>query len=199
MFYYLSGTLALLTDDTAVIDCGGVGYKLTVPGSTVGKLASSVGEKAKLFTHLAVKEDAMDLYGFATEDELDIFRKLLTVSGIGPKGAVAILSTLTIPDFIRACADGDYKAIARANGVGSKTAQKVIVELKDKLASGIPASSGAPVSAPRGSNASQVIDTLLLYGFARPQIEDALRGQDLSAPLEVLIADTLRVLGNARK
>ena len=194
MFYYLSGTLALLTDDTAVIDCGGVGYKLTVPASTVGKIASKQNAAVKLYTHLAVKEDAMDLYGFATEDELDLFRKLLSVSGIGPKGAVAILSILSVEDFARACAAGDYKTIARANGVGSKTAQKIIVELKDKVAfSG--ASASEPIVAPAGSSASQVIDTLLLYGFARPQIEDALRGQNLNQPLEVLIADTLRRLG----
>ena len=194
MFYYLSGTLTLLTDDTAVIDCGGVGYKLTVPASTVGKIASKQNSAVKLFTHLAVKEDAMDLYGFATEDELDLFRKLLSVSGIGPKGAVAILSILSVEEFARACAAGDYKTIARANGVGSKTAQKIIVELKDKVC--FSGSAGAePIAVPAGSSASQVIDTLLLYGFARPQIEDAMRGLDLNKPLEVLIADTLRKLG----
>ena len=195
MFHYISGVTAELLPGAAVIDCGGVGYKLTVPASTVGKLASSVGEKAKLFTHLSVREDAMELFGFATEAELDVFRKLISVSGIGPKGAVAVLSTLSVEEFARACASGDYKTIARANGIGPKTAQRVIVELKDKVGAVGSASSGAPVFTPVGSNASQVIDTLLLYGFQRPQIEDALRGQDLNAPLEVLIADTLRKLG----
>lgn len=193
MFYYLLGTLALLTDDTAVIDCGGVGYKLTVPASTVGKIASKTDGTVKLFTHLAVKEDAMDLYGFATEAELDLFRKLLSVSGIGPKGAVAILSILSVEDFARCVAAGDYKAIARANGVGSKTAQKIIVELKDKVAAGVPSGEFSPI--PTGNRASEVIDTLLVYGFARPQIEEAMRGLDLSKPLEEVIADTLRKLG----
>lgn len=195
MFYYLNGTLAFLTNEYAVMDCGGVGYKLTVPASTVGRLASFVGSEAMLYTHLAVREDAVELYGFSSEEELDLFRKLISVSGVGPKGAVAILSTLSVNDFVRACAGNDYRAISRAPGVGAKTAQKIIVELKDKVASGFGARDEAPLSAPEGSQASQVIDTLVLYGFSRPQIEDALRGQDLSAPLETLIADTLRRLG----
>ena len=194
MFYYLRGTLSVLTNTIAVVDCGGVGYKLFVSASTVGTVSSKINSEVTLYTHLAVREDAMELYGFATEEELELFRLLISVSGIGPKGAIAILSTMTVDQFRVACASGDAKAISRAPGVGAKTAQRVIIELKDKVAAGISVSDAGPASAPAGGNASQVIDTLLLYGFDRRQIEQALKQQNLSLPLEELIADTLRTL-----
>lgn len=194
MFYYLRGKLTVLQNGLAVLDCGGVGYKLTVPASTFAFLSSKLQQEALLYTHLALREDAADLYGFATEEELELFRKLISVSGIGPKGASAILSVLTADDFIRACADGDYKAIARAPGVGTKTAQRVILELKDKVANGIPASPAASGAAPSCGTVSQVVDTLSLYGFTREQVKEALRNVNPHLSLEEMIAETLRIL-----
>ncbi len=197
MFYYLRGKLTVLQSDLAVLDCGGVGYKLTIPASTFSALSSKLKQEALLYTHLALREDAADLYGFATEQELELFRKLISVSGIGPKGASAILSVLTAEEFVRACAQGDYKAIAKAPGVGNKTAQRVILELKDKVADGLPVSDNLP-GVPSGGNVNQVVDTLVLYGFSKEQIKDAMRGMDLSLPLEDMIAETLRILASKR-
>lgn len=194
MFYYLRGKLTALKSNLAVLDCGGVGYKLTVPASTFAALSSKLQQEALLYTHLALREDAADLYGFATEEELELFRKLISVSGIGPKGASAILSVLTAEEFIRACADGDYKSIARAPGVGTKTAQRVILELKDKVADGLPTVSAVPGTGPVGGNVSQVVDTLSLYGFSREQIKDAMREVNPQLSLEDMIAETLRIL-----
>ncbi len=195
MFYYLRGTLTVLQPDFAVLDCGGVGYRLTVPASTFAALSPKLHGEALLYTHLAVREDAVELYGFATEEELHLFRRLISVSGIGPKGASAILSVMTVEEFTRACADGDYKALSRAPGVGAKTAQRVILELKDKLpAAGLPAGGNVGSAGGAGSVLSQVTDTLLLYGFSREQIQNATRGLDTRQPLETLIAETLRIL-----
>ncbi len=198
MYYYLRGVLAVLTSDTAVIDCGGVGYGLTVPASSVSALAPQCGKEVLVYTHLSVREDAMELYGFATEKERELFRRLLTVSGVGPKAAGAILGTLTVEEFFRACAEGDYKAISRAPGVGSKTAQRVILELKDKLESEFSAPGGDAASREGGESGgtklSLMTDTLTLYGFSREQIRAAAKGLDLSLPLEELIAETLRIL-----
>lgn len=199
MFYYLRGTLAMLQADFAVVDCGGVGYRLSVSASTVGTLAAKLQSEVLLYTHFAVREDSAELYGFATEEELSLFRRLISVSGVGPKAAMSILSTLSPQALVCACADGDYKALTRAPGVGSKLAQRILLELKDKLADGLPASgtegpSGSAGSA--GSSLSQVIDTLTLYGFTREQIRDAARSLDLSQPLETLIAETLRILAS---
>lgn len=194
MFYYLRGTLTVLQPDFAVLDCGGVGFRLTVPASTVGVLSSKVQKEALLYTHLAVREDAMELYGFATEEELDLFRKLISVSGIGPKGASAILGVLTPSELAVACANGDYKTVARAPGIGAKTAQRVVLELKDRLSPGLQTSGGASVAPSAGSNLTQIMDTLVLYGFTREQIQSAARGLDMNEPLETLIAETLRRL-----
>ncbi|MBP5231037.1 MAG: Holliday junction branch migration protein RuvA [Clostridia bacterium] len=197
MFYYLRGRLAVLTNDTAVVDCGGVGYKLSVSASTASKCAPALGKDVTLFTHLSVREDAMDLFGFYSEEELRFFRFLTSVSGIGPKGAMAVLSTFSTDDLQNIIFSGDHKSLSRAPGIGAKTAQRIIMELKDKIGAGFtddpPAFSGTAPGDP-GVRA-QVVDTLLLYGFDRQQIETALKAQDLRKPLPDLIADTLRFLG----
>lgn len=143
MFYYLNGKLALLRPELAVIDCGGAGYMLSISAATYAKLAGKHeifadgtcdGKPEKLYTYFSVKEDSQELYGFYSEEERSVFKLLITVSGIGPKGALSVLSTLGVNEIAAACASGDAKAIARANGIGLKTAQKVIIELKDKIA-----------------------------------------------------------------
>lgn len=134
MYDYFKGTLAFLRTDAAVVECGGVGYRLAVSASTHAKLSPLLGREATLFAYLAVREDAMELYGFSDETERALFIHLLSVSGVGPKAALSVLSTLPADRLAVCVAAGDAKAIASAPGVGLKTAQKIILELKDKLA-----------------------------------------------------------------
>ena len=194
MIHFLNGKLVSLQSDRAIIECSGVGFSVGISVSTCSKLASKLGKEAMVYTYMAVSEDAMSLYGFSDEDELDLFKKLISVSGIGPKGAISILGTLTPETLRTSVSSGDAKMIAQAPGVGLKTAQKLIIELKDKIgasdADEIPVSQGSG-----GEKISQVIDTLTLYGFSRGQVVDALKKSDRSLPLEALISETLRTLG----
>lgn len=193
MIHFIHGTLAQLKSDIAVIDCVGVGFKLGISVSTSAKLSPKAGKDVLLYTYMSVSEDNISLYGFAEEDELELFTRLISVSGIGPKAGMAILGTLS-PDALRsAIANNDAKSIAQAPGVGLKTAQKLIIELKDKITG-----SGAELPQANGANNEklvQVVDTLAIYGFPRAKVIDTLKKLDNSLPLEELIAQTLRVLG----
>ena len=131
MFYYLNGTVAHIEPYLVVIDCGGVGYACRTTSYTLSALKK--GEKGKVFTHLNVREDAMELYGFATQEELNLFQQLISVSGVGPKAALSILSSNTPANLALSIITGDEKALTCAQGIGKKIAQRVILELKDKL------------------------------------------------------------------
>ena len=133
MYYYLNGILELNEAGTAVIDCSGVGYKLTTSLITSDLLSDKVGQKVKLYTHLAVREDGIELFGFESNDERETFNKLITVSGVGPKAAMSILSIMTPDNFALAVCTEDIKAISKASGIGSKTAARIVLELKDKI------------------------------------------------------------------
>ncbi len=199
MIYHISGELAVVDMTYAVIDCGGVGYKLYITGNTLGKLAGRIGEKVRLFTFMKVLEDAVDLYGFWDNEELDIFKMLISVSGVGAKSAVSILSLMTPQKFAMAVAQGDAKAISKAQGIGSKTAQRVILELKDKIAKGIAVGDEEAiltVDTQEGtSKRADAIDTLLVLGYTRREAEAALGGIDLSAmELEDIIRAALKKL-----
>lgn len=132
MYAYIRGTLADVAEDRVVVEAGGIGYNIYTTGQTFDYLPS-VGGEVKLYTYLNVREDAMVLYGFLTKDDLAVFKLLIGVSGIGPKGALGILSVMTTDDLRFAVLGNDVKAISRAPGVGAKTAQRLILELKDKL------------------------------------------------------------------
>lgn len=138
MFYYISGKLAHLDPSFAVVDAGGVGYKLTISGTTHASmppyLTASEPPTVKLFTYMAVREDGIELFGFSKEEELASFKLLITVSGVGPKAAISILTQLTPQKLAIAICTDDKKAIAKANGVGPKTAARIVLELKDRLA-----------------------------------------------------------------
>ena len=179
MFYYIRGELALLDSQTAVIDVSGVGYKLLISGTTCGALAGKQGKEVKLFTHLAIREDAWDLYGFATDEELTAFRMLISVSGIGAKSAVAILSLYTPEKLCLAIVNGDSKAIARAPGIGAKTAARIVLELKDKIAKELTPADGEDVSdapTPSGDSYGEALNALLVLGYTRSEAASALRG-----------------------
>ncbi len=132
MYAYIKGELAEIWEGVAVVEAHGVGYRIHIPASMTDQFLK-IGQEVKIYTYLHIKEDAMELYGFLTRDDLEVFQMMLGVSGIGPKGALAILAVLT-PDELRFAVLGeDAKAIAKAPGIGNKTAQRLILELKDKL------------------------------------------------------------------
>lgn len=194
MIHFIHGTLAQLTGEYAVIDCGGVGFKIGISVATSAKIAPKAGKDVLLYTYMAVSEDNISLHGFAEEAELELFVRLIGVSGIGPKAATSILGTLP-PDALRsAIANNDAKTIAQSPGIGLKTAQKLIIELKDKIGAGeatLPQANGSA----NNEKLMQVVDTLAVYGFPRAHVVDTLKKLDSSLPLEELIAQTLRILG----
>ena len=132
MIAYVNGILDDIAGDNAVVDVGGVGYNVKISADTASRLPGT-GEPVRLYTYTCVREDAFQLYGFLNRGDLEIFKKLITVNGIGPKGGLAILSVMRADDLRYAILSGDAKAIARAPGIGAKTAQRVILDLKDKL------------------------------------------------------------------
>ena len=132
MISYVKGELAAIEEQKAIIDVGGIGYGVFMPHQALAMLPS-VGNEVKLYTYLNVREDAMQLFGFLTRDDLEVFRLLIGVSGIGPKGGLNILNQMTPNDLRFAVLAGDVKAISKAQGIGKKTAEKLILELKDKL------------------------------------------------------------------
>ena len=132
MYYYLSGDLAYCDLQTAVIDCGGVGYQCNITANTYREISGKT--RVKLYTYLHVKEDALTLYGFSAEEEKQFFLLLISISGVGPKVALSVLSEMLPETFAAAVMTGDYRQISKANGVGPKLAQRICLELKDKLA-----------------------------------------------------------------
>ena len=132
MYYYISGTVAHVAPTFAVIDAAGVGYMINTSRNTLVSLAQ--GKQAKLYTYLNVREDAMELYGFAAEEELNCFKMLISISGVGPKAALSILSATTPAGFALSVLTGDEKVLTAAQGIGKKLAQRIILELSDKLA-----------------------------------------------------------------
>ena len=206
MFYYLSGKLTLLKNDLAVIDVGGVGYKLTISGTTYEAMPANRSVKdpptVKLFTYLAVREDGLELFGFSTETELATFKLLITVSGVGPKAAMAILSHLTPEKFALAVCTDDKKTISKANGIGPKTAARVILELKDKLmkengsfAGEMPASIAAVASPVKNNTLAEATDALMVLGYSRAEAMAAMKDMDISKmELEEIIRLSLKRL-----
>lgn len=132
MLAYVNGILEEVTEDSAVIDVGGVGFRILISSDTASRLPG-LGEPAKLYTYTYVREDTFTLYGFLSKNELELFKKLITVNGIGPKGGLAILSVMDADELRYAIMSGDVKAISKAPGIGAKTAQRVILDLKDKV------------------------------------------------------------------
>ena len=184
MIYHVNGILEYCEPGFCVIDCAGVGYRLQVSDNTYTAVVGHVGEKQKLLTYLQVREDGVELYGFKSNEELSAFKLLITVSGVGPKAAMAILSLLTPDRLSMAISSEDTKAIAKANGIGPKTAARVILELKDKVVklpfttSSDEAMAVASVSVAKGSNLSEALEALVVLGYSRADAQRALAGID---------------------
>ena len=196
MYYYLNGVVGHIAPNLAVMDCGGVGYACRTTSYTLSSL--QVGEKAKLFTHLNVREDAMELYGFFTENERNCFQMLIGVSGVGPKAALSILSSTTPEGLATAIITGNEKALTVAPGIGKKIAQRIILELKDKLAKGqLPAAEetfgGSGVTVIPQDKTSEASAALAVLGYNPSEIAAALKGLDLDAlTLEEIVRQALR-------
>ena len=197
MFYYLDGTVAEILPGLAVIDCGGVGYACLTTNHTLSQLRK--GERSKLYTYLNVGESVFDLYGFASSKELESFRMLLGVSGVGPKAALAILSACTPEALALAVVSGDEKALTAAPGVGKKIAQRIILELKDKMAreSGgeldFSGGKGAPAAAVFSNKATEAAQALAVLGYTSAEVSMALKGIDVEGlPLEEIIRQSLK-------
>ena len=196
MFYYVNGTVAHLAPYLAVIDCGGVGYACRTTNNTLARLKK--GETARLYTYLNVREDAMELYGFFTEDERNCFQLLIGVSGVGPKAALSILSSSTPETLAMSIITGDEKALTVAPGIGKKFAQRVILELKDKLAKGQIAPGGESyggtgVTVIPENKSSEAAAALAVLGYSTAEIGVALKGIDLDAlSLQEIIKQALK-------
>ena len=200
MYDYLNGKLAKVDVGVCVVDCSGVGYRLTVSTVTSDKLSSSEGTTVKLYTYLAVREDGIELFGFGSEEERHAFNMLTSVSGVGPKAAMNILSILT-PDrlAIAICSD-DTKAISKAQNVGAKTAARIILELKDKVAKGpVPTASASPpdslsVGTQKSGNLAEAAEALAVLGYDKTSINKVLSTISASLDVGAIIREALKKL-----
>ena len=200
MIYSLKGTLTVKELGFAVIECGGVGYGCKTSYNTIARLGN-IGSEAMLYTHLYVREDAVELFGFATQQELSCFRLLISVSGVGPKAATSILSDVTPEQFAFLVASGDSKAFTRTKGIGAKTAQRIVLELKDKISSesvsgsisGDAAAFSAASAAP-SDTVSEALEALMVLGYTQGEIAPILRKLDPAMSTQDLIKETLRLL-----
>ncbi|CCY68743.1 holliday junction DNA helicase RuvA [Clostridium sp. CAG:678] len=197
MIYSLTGELTYIGDQFLVVECGGVGFKCFTSVATAAN-AGRIGDQIRLYTYLSVKEDALDLYGFKTENELRAFKLLISVSGVGPKAAVSILSEMSADKLSLAVAAGDTKAITRANGVGKKIAERIVLELKDKMAGVTLSSSESSVSAAASvaedSPAGEAVAALVALGFSKSDAAAAVGAMDSSLPADEMIRQGLRQL-----
>lgn len=199
MFYHFTGTLRHLEPGLAVVECGGVGFACMTTMNTQRQLPK-IGEQTTLYAHLNVREDALDLFGFATQDEKNCFKMLTGVSGVGPKVGLAILSELTPEQVAMAVAAGDSKTLTRASGVGAKLAQRIVLELTDKvkkLSAGgggfVPAAAGV-VSA--SSHAAEAVNALSVLGYTPSDAAAVVARFDSSLPVEELIRLSLREMAS---
>ena len=177
MIAFLRGTLLEKHPNQVIVDVGGVGYDVAIPVSTFSALPEA-GKQVELRVHTHVREDTIALFGFATADEKALFEKLITVSGIGPKLAVTVLSGLATPELIGAIRTGQINLLVRIPGVGKKTAERMVLELRDKLeglAGTAPVATGEPAAAVLGAVGQDVLSALMNLGCGRPAAEAAIR------------------------
>ena len=200
MYYYIKGELVTSAPNLAVVDAGGVGYKMTISENTYRSLPRR-GDKnpvVTLYTYLSVREDGIELFGFESERELSSFKMLTSVSGVGPKAAMSILSLLTPEKFALAVCTEDKKTISKANGVGPKTAARIILELRDKLMkeSSIDDDLSAEAAgAPARGKLSEAMDALLVLGYTRAEAQNVLKSIDTQAlSIEDIIKEALKKL-----
>ena len=197
MLYYVSGTVAVLEPGLAVIDCGGVGYGCRITAYTAGQL--KLNQQARLYITESIREDAYDLYGFSSKDEQRCYELLTSVNGVGPKAAMAILSSGGPQNFTLAVMTGDEKMLTAAQGIGKKIAQRIILELKDKIGGGameldFSMGNSAAVPAQKSNNATLAHAALQELGYSPAEINAALKGVDPNASTEEMVRHALRAM-----
>lgn len=198
MLYSVKGTLAVAAPNMAVIECGGVGFRCQITMNTARQLPS-IGGEVMLYTIMNVREDAIELFGFADQAELNCFKQLIAITGVGPKAGFAILSELSPQKVALAVAGGDYKTLTRASGVGPKLAQRIVLEMKDKVeglsaagvsmddlpAAGVPSAAG---------NAAEAVSALTVLGFTASEASAVVGKLDSALPVETLVREALKHL-----
>ena len=198
MLYCVKGELMHLEPRMAVICCGGVGFRCQITMNTARQMPS-IGSEAMLYTMMNVREDAIELFGFAEQNELTCFKQLTAISGVGPKVGISILSELSPERVALAVAAGDYKALTKAAGVGPKLAQRIVLELKDKV-NGLSSGGGVSIEAPSvgvvsaAGNAAQAVQALTVLGFTAGEASGAVGKLDSALPVETLVRDALKML-----
>lgn len=200
MFYSLTGRVIKKGLSFAVIDCGGVGFLVNTSRFTLYDLPDDKSV-ATVYTHLNVREDALDIFGFSTEYELDWFKMLITVNGVGPKAALAILSELTVDELALAISAKDVKSITRASGIGPKIAQRIILDLKDKVGSIVPdgdffSDSGKIAAATEMPNTSEAVAALTMLGYSQSEAASVVSKIDPSLSVEAIIKQALKLLSS---
>ena len=189
MFYYIEGAIVFCEPGTAVIDVGGVAYKMTVSYNTFAAMAGK--DKARLYTYLSVSENGIELYGFYSLDELDVYKLLTSISGVGPKAALAILSIMTPAQLEKAVSSDDSRAIAKAQGIGNKTAQLIILKLKDKLQ--LYRSSDGQTAYNGGANAADALEALSALGYTKADASKIISSMNVSSmTVEDIIREALK-------
>ena len=197
MIYSLSGRLLVKEPNALVVECGGVGYRCAVPLSTAQRMPQT-GSEVTVFTHMSVREDAVELFGFVSQEELACFKRLISVSGVGPRVALAILTDFPPDKFNLYVATGDVKAITKAQGVGPKLAQRIVLELKDKVELTAQAAGEIPVGLDRPeSNTGEAVSALAALGYTPTEAAQAVARQDQSLPVEELIRGALKLMMRA--
>ena len=189
MISFIKGSISYIGDNYVILECNHMGFQISMPSTALFRLTE--GMEVTVYTHLAVKEDDLSLYGFLSMDDLRLFRQLITVSGVGPKGALQILSSISSDELKMAIASGDAKLISSAKGIGLKTAQKLVVDLKGKFKNELPAS-GASSGKLQGSNLEMAVLFAQSTGISRTQCMNALSRAELPDDADVdLIIDSI--------
>lgn len=203
MIYSLKGKLTVKDMNFIVVECAGVGYGCRTSYNTVSQLGN-IGDETTVYTHMNVRDDNIELFGFASLQELNCFKLLISVSGVGGKAATSILSDVTPESFAFLVASGDSKAFTRTKGIGAKTAQRIVLELKDKISaeslSGISAKSAvsAPVPDVNTSSVSEAMEALMVLGYSQGEIAPLLRKCDPDLSTQELIRETLRLIASGK-
>lgn len=197
MIYSVRGNLIVMESGVAVVECGGIGYKIQTSIATQKQI--KVNTEVTLYTYMNVREDAIELFGFATKSELSSFKLLISISGVGPKVALAILSEFTAEQIALSVSAGDYKTLTRASGVGPKLAQRIVLELKDKI-KGLPADMSDFSSPSKGiigdsGNISKAVAALAVLGYSAADVTPVLSRLDSNLSVEQLISATLKQMG----
>ena len=197
MICSVRGKLIHKENELAVVECGGVGYACRTTLQTLASL-SETGSEVTLYTYLHVREDNVELFGFSSQQELNCFKMLISVSGVGPKAALSILSDFNPEKFALLVASEDSKTLTKTKGIGAKTAQRIVLELKDKIVKeniDLSEAGGSPVVAPAdGSSVSEAFSALLVLGYTQSEIAPVLSGLDSSLPSSELIRQALKII-----